>query len=72
MTAPIDTRRWLFSFVPVGLGAVILAAEATNGDLAEGSSGSLSWPSSVRSWRSAGASRQSAVRAATGRMSGTR
>ena len=36
MTAPIDTRRWLFSLVPVGLGAVILTAEATNGDLAEG------------------------------------
>ena len=36
MTAPIDTRRWLFSLVPVGLGAVILAAEATNGDPAEG------------------------------------
>ncbi len=36
MTAPIDTSRWLFSLVPVGLGAVILAAEATNGDLAEG------------------------------------
>jgi hypothetical protein len=36
MTAPIDTRRWLFSLVPVGLGAVILTAEATNGDLVEG------------------------------------
>jgi hypothetical protein len=29
-------NRWLFPLVPLGLGAVILAAEATEGDLASG------------------------------------
>ena len=33
---PMFDRRWLMPLVPAGLGAVILAAEIANGDLAEG------------------------------------
>jgi hypothetical protein len=33
---PLLDRRWLMPLVPAGLGAVILAAEIANGDLAEG------------------------------------
>jgi hypothetical protein len=33
---PMLERRWLMPLVPVGLGGVILAAEASDGDLAEG------------------------------------
>ena len=33
---PMLDRRWLAPLVPAGLGAVILVAEATDGDLAEG------------------------------------
>jgi hypothetical protein len=33
---PMLDRRWLMPLVPVGLGGVILAAEATDGDVAEG------------------------------------
>jgi hypothetical protein len=36
MTARSDRSRWLAPVVPVLLGAAILAAEATSGDLAEG------------------------------------